>query len=366
MTGRLFLLWFLLACHFPLEAALKPGFQVDEVRKMLLLSAHSSRMGSYYRTLPIPKGFEIAYRSKTTGLDNTWDLWLGPDSLCVVAIRGSTQRMASWVANFYAAMVPAKGCMVMEEGQCTGYRLSHHEQASVHAGWLYCMLSMWPEMRPVIDSLHAAGFRDLIVTGHSQGGALANLLTAHLKIGQADGNLPKDWRIKTYATAPPKPGNLHFAHSYAQLTLGGWAWNLILTADWVPETPVTLQTLSDFNLVNPFKHSRFVEERAPFPGGLIYRGLVGLLDAPGKRAMRRYRFFLGSLPERFVSSEYPGFEPPDYAEGLNYVRAGETRYLFADEAYFQAFPQDPDRPFIHHLHGPYLYLLHRQESIARH
>jgi hypothetical protein len=36
--------------------------------------------------------------------------------------------------------------------------------------------------------------------------------------------------------------------------------------------------------------------------------------------------------------------------------------LLADETYFQKYPQDASKTFIHHYHGPYLYLANKLPS----
>ena len=49
--------------------------------------------------------------------------------------------------------------------------------------------------------------------------------------------------IKTYCSAAPKPGNLFYAYDFEHITEGGWAFNVVNSADWVPELPSTTQTV---------------------------------------------------------------------------------------------------------------------------
>jgi predicted esterase len=60
--------------------------------------------------------------------------------------------------------------------------------------------------------------KESYIMGHSQGGAIAYLLTAHLLSLQKENKIPSEIVFKTYCSAAPKPGNLHFAYA---LTSGG-------------------------------------------------------------------------------------------------------------------------------------------------
>ncbi len=104
--------------------------------------------------------------------------------------------------------------------------------------------------------------------GHSQGGAIAYLLTAHFYNLQQQGKLPADIRFKTYCSAAPKPGNLYFAYDYETTTRGGWACNVVNAADWVPETPFSVQTVSDFNTTNPFVNAKKGNQQTKVPDEL--------------------------------------------------------------------------------------------------
>lgn len=138
------------------------------------------------------------------GLDNRWDFWIRDDKAGVISLRGTTAKLTSWLANFYAAMVAA------------------------------------------------TGVREFIIMGHSQGETLAFLLRSHLHYLTQKGELPKDIVYKTYCSAALKPVSLYYAYDYDFLTRNGWGFTIVNTLDWVPETPFTVQRISDFNPSNPF------------------------------------------------------------------------------------------------------------------
>ena len=167
--------------------------------------------------------------------------------------------------NFYAAMVPAKGSLQLGKDIPFNYTLANDPEAAVHVGWLVGMAFLAKEIVPKIETLHQSNTKDFIIMGHSQGGAIAYLLTAYLYQLQQAGQLPKEIRFKTYCSAGPKPGNLPFAYEYESLTQNGWAYNIVNTLDWVPETPISIQTLNDFNSVNPFKNAKKLIKNKNFP-----------------------------------------------------------------------------------------------------
>ena len=88
---------------------LKPGFDKQEFTEMLKIGARTTADSAYYNSFPAPEQFKMIYQSPQMGLDNLWQLWITDDSVAVVSIRGTTTTSVSFLANFYAAMVPAKG-----------------------------------------------------------------------------------------------------------------------------------------------------------------------------------------------------------------------------------------------------------------
>src|SRR5690606_21679981 len=83
---------------------LKPGFDKEEYREMLLISARHGD-STYFKKFPEPAHFKFVYQSADIGLENKWHLWTSDDGIAVLSIRGTTKNMISWVANFYAAML---------------------------------------------------------------------------------------------------------------------------------------------------------------------------------------------------------------------------------------------------------------------
>ncbi len=342
-------------CNAVNAQQLKPGFDKAEYIDLMKLSA---RFGdsAYYNTMPLPAGYSFLYRSPVMGLFNCWDLWKSSNNVAVISVRGTTADAVSWLQNFYAAMVPAKGELKLSATETFNYELAANPKAAVHVGWLVGMAFLSKDMLPKIDSLYKTGTKEFLLMGHSQGGAITFLLTAYFNNLQKQGKLPADIRFKTYCSAGPKPGNLYFAYEYEAATHGGWAYNVVNAADWVPEVPFSIQTVNDFNTTNPFVNAGAMIKKQKFPKNIALKHVYNRLNKPTKRAQRNYQKFLGKYTSKMVKNQIPGFEPPAYFQSNHYVRTGATIVLLPDEEYYKTYPDSKETIFIHHFHPPYLML----------
>jgi len=340
---------------------LQPGFDKAEYLELLKLSARQAD-SAYFMQLPEPEHFVMTYRSPVVGLDNRWDLWVCEDSAAVISIRGSVRSATSWLANFYAAMVPAKGRLQLSDGDYFDYQLAETPRAAVHVGWLVATAFLSRDIVPKIELGYEQGVDEFLIVGHSQGGAIAYLLTAYLYNLQKEGKLSRDIRFKTYCSAAPKPGNLYFAYEYEHMTAGGWAFNVVNSADWVPETPISIQTLDDFNTTNPFVNAKDVIQQQKLPQRVALNLAYNKLDKPTRKAKENFRKFLGEMTTKSIKEHIEGFDPPAFFDSNHYVRTGRFVVLFADEAYYEYFPDSADEPFVHHIFEPYFYLTERLEE----
>ena len=353
----LLMLIFALSSFFSsLSQTLSAGFDVDEYRRLMLVSAQFGD-SAYRRNLPAPSGYQHLYRSPEMGLKNMWDLWLTAEGIPVINIRGTTSSEVSWLANFYAAMVPARGQLQLTNAKTFAYNLAADSQAAVHVGWLVATGFLSESILQKIDSLYKTGKRDFLIVGHSQGGAIAYLLTAYLSYLQKDGKLSPDIRFKTYCSAAPKPGNVFFAYDYEAVTRGGWAWNVVNAADWVPQTPFSVQTISDMNTVNPFVNAKAVIKNQPFLKRLALKYAYGKLTRNSNKASKHYTTYLGRYAAKAVRKQLPEFVFPAYVKSNDYVRTGNTISLMPSQDYYRSYPQSDTNVFVNHLHTAYLFLL---------
>lgn len=347
-------------------AQLQPGFDANEYSELLKISVRTAD-SAYSGDIPEPEHFYMNYQSEPVGLDNRWDLWIDEDrKIAVVSIRGSTAKAESWMLNFYAAMIPARGdmaWMVGDERRSIHYNFSDDPKAAVHAGWALgaCMMQ-YDILEKMSTANNLMGIEDFIVVGHSQGGAISYLITANLLSMQEAGVIPAEWKIKTYSSAAPKPGNLFFARSYEAATQNGWAFNVINAADWVPEVPISIQTLDDFNTTNPFLLLDDIMEQQSLLDRIGLWWVLRQLDKPVRTAQENYEKLLGERIGKNVTDSISGLEMPEFYHSNHYVRTGIQITMHPDSAYYEQFQDSDTNVFVHHMIEPYLYLTDELEE----
>ena len=349
-------------CQTVIGQVLKPGFDKQEYLETLKIN-HKAHIPvskwSEFTTVPDPENFKFVYRSPVVAFDNIWDLWIHKEKrVALIAIQGSIQTEASFLANLYAAMIPATGEMQLEKDFKFAYKLAANPNAAVHVGWFLAMAFLSRTVEQKIDSCYKAGIKDFIVTGHSQGGGITFLMNSYLESLKATNKLPADIRFKTYCSAGPKPGNLYYAYDYENMTRDGWAYNVVNSADWVPDVPFTVQTVDDFTAVNPFRGAKAMIKKQKFPKNIALKHVYNQMSKPSEKARRNYQRFLGKMVSKSVAKQILGFSPPIYFNSNYYVRAGNTIVLYATDEYFKLYSNEPDNPNIwqHHLPKPYLFL----------
>lgn len=353
----LFLLFIIPAANA--QTVLKPGFDPKEYAELLSLAYYGTGVHDSAQRGHAKDPYHREYRSEEVGLKNRWTLYLRNDNVAVIDLRGTVNHTASWMANFYAAMIPATGSLQINDSTVFNYKLADDPKAMVHVGWTISIAHLAPEIIQKINSYYQTKkIKEFIVSGHSQGGALAFLLRSYLEYERKKGTIPADVFFKTYCSAAPKPGNHHYVYDFDFITRGGWAHTVVNAADWVPETPFSLQQVSDFNPTNPLIHTKEVLKKQKllirFAGGIVYNKL----ERKSRKAEKKFRRYLGHvIYKKAVSKILPQLKEPEYSHGSNYMRAGTPIVLMTDEDYFNHFPQSDEKFFVHHQYSAYYYLL---------
>ena len=350
-------LFFGLQSSFLHAQKLQPGFDSAEYTELLKLIVASSESAAKAKTIPKPDS-RLQYRSKEMGLANLWELWIKDPQTAILCTRGTTAASESWFANLYAAMVPAEGSLQIAHDFTFTYKLTADPKAAVHVGYMISTAFLSRDMLPKIDSCYQAGIRDIIVTGHSQGGGISYLLTAYFYSLQKEGRLPKDIRFKTYCSAPPKPGNLEFAYAYEKMTQGGWSFHIANIEDWVPQVPFSVQTLADFPAVSPVLAVEQLINKQSFFKRFFGKIMIKKVKGPSEKTVATYQKYLGKNMVKNVKKYLPEFVEPKYAPSNNYVRTGTPIVLYPDANYYEKFKVgEKPNMMLHHAIAPYYYLI---------
>ncbi|MBS1523686.1 MAG: lipase family protein [Bacteroidetes bacterium] len=351
------LLFFLFTTSVCNAQLLKPGFDAKEYLEMLRISRQQFNDPIKDDHTPLPKQYGLVYRSPEGPLKNRWDLWVNNKGIAVISIRGTTQSDLSWLENFYAAMVPATGKLHISDSEEFTYSLAANPKAGVHVGWLLGLADLSKTILPKIYWLYnSKGIRNFIIVGHSQGAAIACLLRSYLGDLQSKQLLGNDITFKTYCSAPPKPGNIYYSYDFNYLTRNGWCVSVVNAADWVPQTPFTIQTISNFNTPNPFVNFNDQIKNQPFFKRLYIKHIFNKLKKEPESAQQTHEEYLGKLAYTFVQKQLPKFKEPVYLKDNSFTACGTPIILMPDNTYHKQFPDDPKDVFEHHMFWPYYYL----------
>ncbi len=237
------------------------------------------------------------------------------------------------------------------------YSLAQDPKASIHVGWLIGMAYLQKDIQPKLDSCYQAGIKDFYIFGHSQGGAISYLLTSFYHYQKANGKMPADMHFKTYCSAAPKPGNLYFAYDYESYTQKGWAYNVVNTEDWVPETPLSVQTTDDFTRSNPFKYLKKGTQDLPWIQRWVVRSKFNGMNKKLLKAENKFTRIMGKQIKVLVNGYLEELENDITYERINYQRCGNIISLLAEDQYFHYLPKDNTDVFRNHMMDAYQLLL---------
>ena len=333
---------------------MQPGFNGKEYLDMLSISFQRFDSSIINPRVPPPAGYTIAYQSPETGLKNRWNMWYRNDhKVAVISLRGTIGALASWLENFYAAMIPAAGSLQLNDSTVFNYQLAADAKASVHVGWVVGLGSFAPDIVSHIKQAYNEGIHEFIITGHSQGGALALLTRSYLYYLVQNGQLPADIVCKTYGSAAPKTGNTYYAYDLDFITRGGWAFTIVNAADWVPETPFSVQQVSDFNALNPFTNIDAGLKSQPWLVRMVLKHKFNKMKRSLHKSQRLQTKNLGGLVYKQVRKFLPQLKEPVYVAENNYQRAGVPIILQPDAAYYKLYPDSTTNIFQHHAYSAY-------------
>ena len=353
---RLLFLYFIIfiSVNANSQKILKIGFDAIEYREVLSINSHhfDTLLGKY--TLPDPIS-KMVYRSPEIGMGNRWDYWKTSNNVGIISIRGTAPTKVSWLENFYAAMVPSTGEIRNTDSTVFKYKLAKDSKAYIHVGWLFGLSFMAEDINKMMHDEYKNGVRNFIIVGHSQGGVLAMMLRSYLEYtADAFGG---DVFIKTYASAPPKPGNLYYAYDFEEITQGGWAFRVVNTADWVPQMPFTVQKIDELNHLNPFANYKVLMKNEPWYIRAYVNRTMNKINNRSGKLQRTYTDLLGNKSFKFVADALPTAENPKATTSFDYRVCGNAIILRPNKNYTENYAnKSKDHVFIHHHFYAYWFL----------
>jgi hypothetical protein len=166
--------------------------------------------------------------------DSAWTLWKNKEaekrgeSVYALAFRGTVfAEKPSVIEDALTTTVAAMHGMELPAGHYLNITYATLPRAEVHEGFAYGALS------ELFDLEYGALARiqaevppnsTLIITGHSQGAALATVAHAILYYAAKEGRFGiAEWHLKlrSYVFAQPRPGNIQFGMDFEGITAGG-------------------------------------------------------------------------------------------------------------------------------------------------
>lgn len=193
---------------------------------------------------------------------NAWTLWRkrAHDSgqrTYALAIRGTVVGdRATILEDVLATTIPARYGVRRGNGVLP-YSFSDLPRAEVHGGFAYATVSVMLDRNfgvlRQLNVLESEGMfgpgTHLLITGHSQGAAMAALAQAFLHYAQLHHQfmpLLDGLNVTSYMFAQPKPGNHQFSEDFAlYATLNGDAFVLNNSLDPITRVPLTIEVPTD-------------------------------------------------------------------------------------------------------------------------
>ena len=215
---------------------IESGFKPLEGKQMIQLCNSFSYLDLYNDDQNIiPPAYKKVYTSPSYGMDNKFQVFTSGEN-AAINFRGTTPKQLSWMENLFASMIPAKGKIIVN-GDRFSYQLGKSKTSHIHAGYTLSIYYLKDDLLKQIKKLNKKGIYNIYLTGHSQGGALAQLVRAYFDY-LPNNVLSKKNRFKVYAIASPMVGDKSFVQEYNQnYSKPGMSYLINSANDFVTKLP---------------------------------------------------------------------------------------------------------------------------------
>jgi len=297
-------------------AQMKSGFDKKEAMDMIQLCNSYSYIDLFNSDEDmIPKGYHRTYTSGVFGMDNKFQVYKTDYKYAVINFRGSTDKKISWMENFYSSMIPSEG-VIRIQNEKFNYKFANDTAAHVHGGYALGIGYLHNDILFHINNINAQGIYDIILTGHSQGGALTQLILSYLE------NLPKGVissknKFKVYSFAAPMVGNQVFVDEYNKKFCETNKSFLILNpADMVPKLPLKY---NDGGLLSAEQITAVLNREQGFNvKEVLYNGFMNLFE----NKITSLSHWLNTRVGGQIEDDLGDIEMPPFTSDINYSRVG--------------------------------------------
>lgn len=219
------------------------GLPVNEAMEMVSLCSTFpfSMYFEHYNAL-VPFGYRMVGSTRETPLHNVVRVFKKQNTL-VLVFRGTIDQSNSWLENIHFMQVPA-GDAIFVENVKYNYQFSSQADAAVHSGYVLATVYLWNELGNFLDDKTLATTERIILTGHSQGGALAQLFLAQMDLMEDFQNI----ELMSYSFGSPRIGNQAFTDDFNQRFLeNNQSYRFVNPADLVCKLPI-INKKFEFNI----------------------------------------------------------------------------------------------------------------------
>ncbi len=309
----LFFFAFILTIHS--FAQLPEGFNKEEARDMLAICNSFTFLDLYNSDTEIlPADYKKTYISGVFGMDNKFQIFR-KGNLAIINFRGSTKNKISWMENIYSSMIPAKGTIKVS-GEDFNYCFAKDSNAAVHAGYTLAIAYLANDILLHINLLNQSGIYDIILTGHSQGGSITNLMRIYLEYLPETKLSPLN-RFRSYSFAAPMVGNKEFVAEYNSVICSNHnSFNIVNPEDPIPKFPLSYQEenlLAD-NIKDLILNGESFDLKKKIAESLMLMFEKDIIN---------YMNDFGVSTTKQLSKELGPIEMPQYVQDINYYKLNE-------------------------------------------
>lgn len=296
-----------------------PGFNPSEAKDLLAICNSFTYLDNDQSdAFIIPSAYKKIYTSPVYGMDNKFQVYV-KDKIGVINFRGSTDQKSSWLENMYSSMIPVKDEIILNN-QAFKYQVGIDTAGGVHAGYVLAISYLEADLLRQLKALNEKGIYSFFITGHSQGGALAQIFRAYVEYLPAS-KVSKRNVYKVYAFANPMIGNQEFANEYsAKFCKTEMSFLIHNPEDIVPRMPMSYNDSTYWK--SNLQTALFDKEHFSIKQ-MLAQGAMNAFENP----LNKTSNFLARNVNKQISKDLGTIEMPVFKKDINYTHTSAPLYI---------------------------------------